>query len=68
MSLLHRPDDYNGFTPSSPPQILQQNCAHACDTPKEAQGPTINKTKLMLPLAHQNRMVYMYVMFADCFV
>ena len=28
-SLLHRPDDYIGFTPSCPPQILQQNCAHA---------------------------------------
>jgi len=28
MSLLHRPDDYNGFTPSSPPQISQQNCDH----------------------------------------
>jgi len=28
MSLLHRPDDYIGFTPSSPLHILQQNCAH----------------------------------------
>ena len=26
--LLHRPDDYIGFTPSCPPHILQQNCAH----------------------------------------
>ena len=26
--LLHRPDDYVGFTPSCPPHILQQNCAH----------------------------------------
>jgi len=28
-SFLHRPDDYVGFTPSCPPHILQQNCAHA---------------------------------------
>jgi len=28
-SLLHRPDDCNGFTPSCPLHILQQNCAHA---------------------------------------
>jgi len=28
-SLLHRSDDYIGFTPSCPPHILQQNCAHA---------------------------------------
>jgi len=28
-SFLHRPDDYIGFIPSCPPQILQQNCAHA---------------------------------------
>jgi len=27
-SLLHRPDEYIGFTPSCPPHILQQNCAH----------------------------------------
>ena len=27
-SLLHRPDDCTGFTPSCPPHILQQNCAH----------------------------------------
>jgi len=27
-SLLHRPIDYIGFTPSCPPHILQQNCAH----------------------------------------
>jgi len=27
--LLHRPDDCIGFTPSCPPHILQQNCAHA---------------------------------------
>jgi len=27
-SLLHRPDDYIGFTPSCHPHILQQNCAH----------------------------------------
>jgi len=27
-SLLHRPDDYTGYTPSCP-HILQQNCAHA---------------------------------------
>jgi len=27
-SLLHRPDHYIGFTPSCPPYILQQNCAH----------------------------------------
>jgi len=27
-SLLHRPDHYIGFTPSCPPHILQQNCAH----------------------------------------
>ena len=30
-SLLHRPDDYIGFTLSCPPHILQQNCAHDCD-------------------------------------
>jgi len=30
-SLLHRPDDYIGFTPSCPPH-LQQNCAHEYDT------------------------------------
>jgi len=24
----HRPDEYIGFTPSYPPHILQQNCAH----------------------------------------
>ena len=28
MSLLHRPYDYIGFTPSCPPHILQQNFAH----------------------------------------
>jgi len=28
-SLLHRPDNYVGFTPSCLPHILQQNCAHA---------------------------------------
>jgi len=28
-SLLHRPDDYIGFTPICAPHILQQNCAHA---------------------------------------
>jgi len=28
-SLLHRPDHYIGLTPSCPPHILQQNCAHA---------------------------------------
>ena len=28
MLLLHRPDDYIGFTPICPPHILQQNCAH----------------------------------------
>jgi len=28
-SLLHRPDDYIGFTPVCAPHILQQNCAHA---------------------------------------
>jgi len=27
-SLLLRPDDYIGFTPSCPPHILQQNYAH----------------------------------------
>jgi len=27
-SLLHRPDEYVGFTPNCPPHILQQNCAH----------------------------------------
>jgi len=27
-SLLHRPDDYIGFTPSCSPNILQQNCTH----------------------------------------
>jgi len=27
-SLLHRPNYYIGFTPSCPPHILQQNCAH----------------------------------------
>jgi len=32
-SLLHRPDDYIGFTPSCLPHILQQNAAHACDDP-----------------------------------
>jgi len=26
-SLLHRPDEYIGFTPSYPPNILQQKCA-----------------------------------------
>jgi len=30
-SLLHRPDDYIGFTPGCPPHILQQNCAHDQD-------------------------------------
>jgi len=25
----HRPDEYIGFTPTCPPHILQQNCAHA---------------------------------------
>ena len=30
ISLPHRPDNYIGFTSSSPPHILQQNCAHAC--------------------------------------
>jgi len=32
-SLLHRSDDYIGFTPSCPPHILQQNCAHARKQP-----------------------------------
>jgi len=27
-SLLHRPDDYIGFTPRRPPHILQKNCAN----------------------------------------
>jgi len=27
-SFLHRPDEYVGLTPSCPPHILQQNCAH----------------------------------------
>ena len=27
-SLLHRPDDYIGLTPSCPSHSLQQNCAH----------------------------------------
>jgi len=31
-SLLHQPNDYIGFTPSCPPHILQQNCAHAPPT------------------------------------
>ena len=30
-SLLHRPDDYIGFTPRCPLHILQQNCAHGAD-------------------------------------
>jgi len=33
-SLLHRHDDYIGFTPSCPPRILQQNCAHVLNTLK----------------------------------
>ena len=31
-SLPHRPDDYIGFTSSCPPHILQQNCAHECNS------------------------------------
>jgi len=27
-SLLHRPDDHIGFTPSCPSHVLQQNCVH----------------------------------------
>jgi len=27
-SLLHQPNDHISFTPSCPPHILQQNCAH----------------------------------------
>ena len=30
-SLLHRPDGYIGFTPSCPPHILHQNCAHVSE-------------------------------------
>jgi len=29
MPVLHRPDDYIGFTPSCPLHISQQNSAHA---------------------------------------
>ena len=28
----HRPNEYIGFTPSCPPHILQQNCAHGADS------------------------------------
>jgi len=52
-SLLHRPDDYIGFTPSCPTHILQQNCAHDADDGSYAvftasREQSFSKLKLVL--------------------
>jgi len=46
-SFLHRLDDCIGFTPSCPPHILQQNCAHACnDSLSTAMTLTLHKSQV----------------------
>jgi len=46
--LLHRPDDYIGFTPNCPPHNLQQNCAHGCTKCYGLANNSVNKVSVTL--------------------